>query len=163
MKLAAIELARPALEDVAIDLWDIPADAICITTNGDINSQGRAVMGKGVAQQATQRWIGIDVALAKHLRRDGNVVGILKYPDGVDHRYLVSVPVKHHWNEVADVGLIASSLAELVELADRMSWQMVAVPRPGCGNGKLSWDGEVREVCEAILDSRFMVVHQEGE
>lgn len=149
--------------DLEADLFDMAADALCITTNGDINKHDRAVMGRGCAEQAAKIWIGIDVALAKGIRANGNVVNVLKHPDGKDPRAVLSLPVKHHWNERADIGLIASSLADLVSFTDWAGWTLVVLPRPGCGNGKLNWEREVREVCEAILDERFVVVHREGK
>ena len=57
------------------DIWKYPADVICIPTNGFIKRNGAAVMGRGVAKQATQRFIGIEFTIGEHLKWNGNEVG----------------------------------------------------------------------------------------
>jgi hypothetical protein len=142
------------------DLWhDIIADAVVITTNGDINSQGRAVMGRGCALEAARLFPGIDRTLAAALREHGNHVQVL------DHRSLLgreltiaSFPVKHHWHQPADLKLIERSVRELIALANELDWQTVVMPRPGCGNGRLCWE-DVKPLL-AGLDDRFVIVHK---
>lgn len=143
------------------DLWTLPALARCITTNGDVNSRGLAVMGRGCAKQAAE----FDPALPAHfgrlLKANGNHVQVLR--SRVGRPPLLSFPVKHHWMEQADLGLITRSAYELREAADDLSIEhdehgVVLVPRPGCGNGRLSWQ-DVRPALEDILDDRFAAVH----
>lgn len=140
------------------DLWSLPADVICITTNGYVRKDGAAVMGRGCAKEATRLFPGIEHTLGGLLSREGNHVHHLgETPDG---RLLLSFPVKHAWNEKADPVLIARSCEELVEWADIFSTRMpfVALPRPGCGNGQLDWETQVKPICRSALDSRFGVV-----
>jgi hypothetical protein len=76
-------------------------------------------------------------------------------PDG---SHLGTFPVKHHWREKADLDLIERSARQLVELADRFGYQRLLIPRPGCGNGQLSYE-EVRPVLKGILTGdRFVIV-----
>jgi hypothetical protein len=143
------------------DLWTLPCDARCITTNGTIKSDGRAVMGRGVAKQATERYLGIAKILGAHLREHANHVGILVLTDddGTGKTIpLVSFPVKHMWDQWADLDLIGRSADELVALTTRYGWHTVALPRPGCNNGKRNWETEVRPILLPILDDRFIVV-----
>jgi hypothetical protein len=62
------------------DLWNlaeedakIGAVAVCIPTNGDVNRWGQAVMGRGVAMQARERFPGIASVLAGYLASGNNV------------------------------------------------------------------------------------------
>lgn len=149
-------------EDLA-DLWTYPADARVITTNGTVKANGRAVMGRGVALQATQRFARVQLALGTCLRQHGNHVTIVLRPPEQPTLYmvdvpLVSFPVKHAWNEPADLELIARSAAELVKLTGEEGWKRVVLPRPGCNNGRRSWQREVRPILTPILDDRFTVV-----
>jgi len=70
---------------------------------------------------------------------------------------LVSMPVKHHWRDRADPELIVTSAKQLVQMADKFEWHSIVVPRPGCGNGGLTWN-DVRPLLEPIFDDRFTVV-----
>lgn len=148
--------------DRGIDLWSISADAVVITTNGDVNSSGRAVMGRGCAREATLRIEDIEVKLADALRVGGNRVHwFAQVRDVIDDRRfdLITFPVKHRWHEHADLELIERSTRELVRIVDRSGYQTVVLPRPGCGNGKLQWKA-VRSFIEDLLDDRFVVVHK---
>lgn len=148
------------------DLWLEAADARVITTNGDVNRDGLAVMGRGVALQAAQRFPRIRTALARRLQQHGNQVyvltpeeytGIPTFEDPFERGPIVTMPVKHHWREPADIYLIYQSCVELVFLADALGWQRVVMPRPGCGNGGLSWD-LVKSHIQPELDNRFVIV-----
>lgn len=147
--------------DRGVDLWSIPADAVVITTNGDVNAAGRAVMGRGCALEAKKRFPGIDLTLAVKLKCYGNHTRILKIVgDPCERTFpLIAFPVKHRWHEYADLELIERSTRELVRIADRNGYSTIAMPRPGCGNGKLQWK-IVRPIIEDLLDDRFVVVHK---
>jgi len=45
------------VKEVDGNLWEIEADWRVITTNGFVKKDGRAVMGRGVARQALQRYL----------------------------------------------------------------------------------------------------------
>lgn len=142
-----------------MDLWDVMGDAVVITTNGDVNREGRAVMGRGCALEAKRLFTDIDKALGRQLRRYGNRVQVV---DPAPLRYtppIVTFPVKHHWHEQADLKLIARSAHELVALTDAEGWETVVMPRPGCGNGRLRWS-DVKPILEPLLDDRFVIVHK---
>ena len=143
------------------DLWGFAeygfADVVVVTTNGDVNAAGRAVMGRGCALQAAQRFPGLSEILASYLVRYGNrALVLLKACEPSDFS-LVSMPVKHHWRNNADPALIVTSANQLVQMADKFEWRSIVVPRPGCGNGGLQWD-DVKPLLEPIFDDRFTVV-----
>ena len=92
------------------DIWSLAdrADAICITTNGLTKANGEAVMGKGIALQARQRFPGIDRVLGDHLRARGNVPGIINVNPAI-----VSFPTKNDWRDKSDLDLIEKSARKL--------------------------------------------------
>lgn len=156
------------MREVRGDLWELAPEmgAVCITTNGDVKKNGEAVMGRGCALEAAQRFPLLPVLLGEHLQFDGNHVGVFMNEDLENmpkHDYdLVTFPVKHHWRQRASLELILRSAKELVELADpnNLGWTSVLLPRPGCGNGGLSWH-IVGSALARVLDDRFTVITNE--
>jgi hypothetical protein len=144
------------------DAWSVPsAQAVCVTTNGTLKKDGRGVMGRGIALQAERKFKDVDRALGRAINHNGNCVQVLltaREPDGREYA-VVAFPVKHQWWERADLDLIARSAQQLVSLADQRQWTRVVLPRPGCGNGHLTWD-EVEPILRPLLDDRFLVVTQ---
>ena len=145
------------MKEIYGNLWDIPCDLRVISTNGSINRRGAAVMGRGCAKEATERITGIEYHFGKLLGRHGNRVMRLTSPARRGWA-LASFPVKHHWHEKADPTLIRRSAHQLVARADKFGYREVLIPRPGSGNGKLSWEDDVKPVLAGILDDRFTVV-----
>ena len=154
--------------EVVGNLWEYPADVRVITTNGTVKKNGECVMGRGCALEAKQRFPTISGVLGDALRRGGNHVYWLY---GGEHGAIIfSFPVKHEWHQKADIDLIRQSAEEISGLIPK--WiKVVVMPRPGCGNGGLTWCacqypddahadgcGGVRHVLEPILDDRFHVI-----
>lgn len=163
------------MRQITGNLFDYPADAICITTNGIANSAGLAVMGRGTAKQAADQYSWLRKALAERLKRHGNHVYVfdpasyspdqlLPFVEGEAYEpppLLVTLPVKHHWKDRADPQLIMQSMRELICIANALDWEEVALCRPGCGNGGLSWDVVEGLLCTR-LDDRFVIVEREN-
>lgn len=144
--------------EVRGDLWKLPAASDSshppsgclrlITTNGACRQDGAAIMGRGCALQAKEVVPGVEYKLGGLLAEHGNrVMRLAALPDG---SHLGTFPVKHHWREDADLGLIERSAHQLVDLADGFGYQRLLLPRPGCGNGQVSYDA-VRPILEEIL------------
>ena len=150
-------------------------DALIITTNGFVKTNGSLVMGRGCARVAMELW-EIDKGLGTLVRQSGNHV---HHVTNVEHGEnmdlaVVSFPVKPvrgdnslerfrdwekpvpGWACVADVNIIKRSCDELLELAGRLQWEMVLMPKPGCGYGELSW-ATVKDILATKLDGRFVV------
>lgn len=154
--------------EVVGDLWTYPADIRCITTNGMVNSRGEAVMGRGCALQAKQRWPHIAKSFGTRLLAEGNKVLQLAYVtsalnNGGAPFWLLSFPTKHHWRDEADLDLIARSAGELTDYV--AGWEglcerspVVVIPRPGVGNGKRDWETEVKPILSDLLDDRFHII-----
>jgi hypothetical protein len=156
------------------------ADAIFITTNGFVKRNGRAVMGRGCAKQARDRWPEVERTLGEAINQFGNIPHILITDNGTQ---IWSFPVKpvycissdnglnvvQHmrnqyldganvpgWACVADLSIICQSVMDMIKIADASKWTRVVLPRPGCGAGELSWD-KVRPALAQLLDNRFAV------
>lgn len=139
------------------DLWAAAQGSVlCITTNGVVNRNGLAVMGRGIALQAKEKFPDIAEVLAQMLKMYGNHVAFL---GSFSKWQILSFPVKHKWNERADVELIKRSIKELLLFARYGKWETVYLPRPGCGNGSLQW-AAVKPIIEPLLDDRFVVVER---
>lgn len=140
------------MKEIEGNLWDYAADnRVVVTTNGTVKLNGQCVMGRGVARDAAKKFPDLPKQLGGLIKEHGNHVYLL--PHG-----LISFPVKHNWWELADLELIRRSADELATLWARELQMPVFLPRPGCGNGGLTWD-KVRPVIAAHLSSdQFTVV-----
>ena len=133
------------------NIWEYRGKAIiAITTNGQTDLRGRAVIGAGVARQSLRYLPDLPVRLGRLLMDGGNHVHELGDS-------LVSFPVEETLWSRPDSRLIACSAQELRILADCRGWRRLVVPRPGCGSGGLQWQ-EVRPLLEAVFDDRFIVI-----
>ena len=146
------------------NIWELYSeyDAMAITTNGFVKKNGEAVMGRGVAKEAVQRFPEFPGRLGYILKIYGNIV----WPfDFYGEHIIFSFPVKPQygpdgemgWKVKADINLIKQSAHELVGYADGMFLKKIILPRPGCGNGGLKW-ADVKKEIEPIFDDRFTVV-----
>lgn len=160
------------MKEAQVDLFKIlgKVDWACITTNGEIRGDGRAVMGRGIAEQAKTRWPMVAEVLASELRKNGNVPNFIGYvdpllrwtfawppPKEMKQTLLWSFPTKHHWRDPSDMGLILQSAQFLMKEAADFDID-IAIPRPGCGNGGLEWE-DVRTDLKRVLDDRFTIIH----
>jgi len=132
------------------NLWTIAAEVRVITTNGSVRRDGAAVMGRGCAWEATQRYPGLAHELGQRLTAQGNHVHW--FPACT----LVTFPVKHAWWQTADPCLILQSTQELIALTTAHRWRTVVMPRPGTGFGRLAWT-DVKPLIRPLLDDRFVV------
>lgn len=132
------------------DIWEyLGRGVIVLTTNGSCG-KGRAVIGRGVARQALAHFPELPEVLGTLLAEKGNHVHVLG-------RGFVSFPVEESAWEWPELRLISRSARELREAADCEGWELVVVPRPGCGGGGLKWE-EVRPLLEPHFDERFVVI-----
>lgn len=62
------------------------------------------------------------------------------------------------WATKAEVGIIANSANQLVQMADKFDWKHIVLPLPGCGCGELTFDKDVKPILDEVLDQRFTLV-----
>ena len=152
------------------DIWETSCEARCIATNGDLLSDRvTAVMGRGVALQAKERYPWIPKQLGSLLSRHGNHV----YDLGVWNKVrLISFPTKRSWRMPSDLQLIRQSCKELRSLifpetgiidgfprpkAFPKITGVVAMTRPGCGEGQLDWEVVKPVLVEELPEDNFVV------
>jgi hypothetical protein len=140
-------------------------------------------MGRGIAKTVSDIIPELKPRLGNMLNKFGNHVHVLQHASD-NQPALLSLPVKAaegtayvngncmmvahaaskypNKNSIvpgfhlkADKKFIMRSLRELVMLTDDMGWAKVAVPYPGCGAGELSWEDDVKPLCDGLLDDRF--------
>lgn len=168
------------MKEVKGNMLYMDCDALCITTNGFVKSNGECVMGKGIANQMYLAFPHLAKTLGRLIGTKGNQVHLLDTINNID---IVSYPtkprqgivnkdrsnvVKHMqhrftsdsfipgWAMVSDPELIIKSAHELVALADLKGWSTVLVPRMGCGAGELDWK-DIKPLVSNILDKRFHI------
>lgn len=159
------------------DIWKLydAGEIVCITTNGYVKRNGKAVMGRGTAYQAVQRWPNMPTLLGKSIRQAGNIVHLIRpellaFPvkgtDGISDGTNVVTHLRRRypkgdivpgWALKADLDIIRRSLAELAELREEYGWKQVYLPRPGCGAGELDWETQVRPLCREHGDWLIVV------
>ena len=135
----------------------LEGDVICITTNGEVRNDGRAVMGAGIAKFARDTFPGTDKRLAQLLHAHGNRA--FRLSNEIYKRKKVTLatyPTKHKWRDSSHLDLIQTSAQQLVEMANKFGWTQIWIPAPGCSHGNLSWS-DVKNVIEPILDDRFII------
>lgn len=148
------------MNEVIGNLWDFPADVRVITTNGTVKKNGEVVMGRGCAKEAKDKYPWLPKRIGKKIQNVGNrlfIIYDLRFPHG---EVLITFPVKYNWWDQADLGLIEVSCAQLEMAATLNGFKKIVMPRPGCGNGKLSWE-EVKPILQKYLDDRFYVITYE--
>lgn len=133
---------------VSGDLWDRHREGafVVVTTNGSIRKDGRAVMGRGIALEASERFPELQVRLARLIERFGNHVQLF------ESERLILFPVKDRWHEKAKMDLILQSALELrLLLVENPKVQPVFMPMPGCGAGGLAWH-DVASILAPLAD-----------
>ena len=139
------------------NIWSFPADYRVITTNGCVKKDGSAVMGRGVAKQAANRFKSLPFELGKLLKSSGNKCYIFKHFDN-----LITFPVKYNWFDKADLDLIKKSTAELSDLANmELKYKTIIMPRAGCGNGNRTWE-EVKPILMLLPDNVYIITLSVG-
>ena len=146
-----------------LNIFDLPitndgSESVCITTNGVLKNNGQAVMGKGIAKEANDRYCCAE-QLGRLLSQYGNHSYALKQT--AEGFWLFSFPTKYDWRDASDIKLICQSAKELVALCNHMNIKRCYLPKPGCANGRLNWESQVYPAIANILDDRFTVVIRE--
>lgn len=141
------------MREITGELWDYygrPNTVVGITTNGFVKTSGSAVMGRGCAAEANKRFPELPSILGAHIREEGNVCWEMSFVP------IFFFPVKHNWWNQADLKLIEQSAGRLYVFADDEPKKIYVLPRPGCGNGRLTWE-QVRPVIQFLPDNVWVI------
>ena len=148
------------------DMWNLPATAKVIPTNGIVNQYGHAVMGAGVALQAAQRVPELPGLLGGRLKDFGNRLFVFRLTEPETHAvgavYIITLPTKYDWRDPAEISHLTRGVKQLVEASFAMGWQSILLPEIGMGLGGLPRES-VYPVLRNHLDDRFTVVKYDTE
>ena len=152
------------MKEVYGDLWtyQVPppcTKVICITTNGDTNKHGLAVMGRGVAKQAADFYPGLRKVYGEMLKTGPLRCRVIAETGWIP---LIAFPVKYHWFKKASLELISKSIRELEDEARLHKNYVFLLPRPGCGNGGLKWE-QVKPLLKDLPDNVWVITNGEEE
>jgi len=166
-------IMQETIGDIFNFLQDPQTDAICIFTNGMTNNQGLAMAGAGQAGIASSKWTNFRSRLGRHLRENGNIVGLLgeinkegkliNRQEKSNNPSLISFPTKQHFLNPSIPKLIEQSAKQLVEIANNLRLNKVILGRAGCGfaTGRLNWENDVKPILADIFNDRFVIVNME--
>lgn len=147
------------MTEVEGNLWTYPADFRVITTNGSVRRDGYCVMGRGCAKEAAAKFPKLPRLLGDCIKRWGNSVFFFGDLELGSTYGLFTFPVKHVWNEPADLDLIARSVEQFKRhLLESCTYVM---PRPGCGNGQRTWE-EVKSLLTDLPDNVVVIDFPKG-
>lgn len=141
-------------------------EAGVVTTNAIIRSNGRLVMGAGIAKYCRDTHKDIDLILGNHVACNGNKPCYAgEFHDrnrqhanpGQDKVNVISMPTKQNWRDPSDTNLIRESCRGLMLIADKEGFTHIYLPAPGCSHGGLDYVTQVREILLTELDDRFTV------
>ena len=152
------------------NIFELPqnGEAVCITTNGIVKSNGDAVMGAGIALEANKKF-NLAQKLGKYINKHGNrAFNLGRYPkftmeisyNGPIMFTIFSFPTKYHFKDNSDITLICKSAEQLMKMCDKFNINKCYITPPGCGCGKLDWENTVKPWLSQILDDRFVIVFQ---
>jgi len=135
------------------------ADAICFTSNGVIKTNKELVMGAGVAKAFKDMWPFLPLEFGLKVSLRGNQVYRASIPRNERALHCFSFPTKNHWKNDSDINLIIKSAKELMKEVESLNLSIVYLPRPGCFNGGLDWEKEVKPAIKDILDDRIIICY----
>lgn len=136
------------------NIWDRDEDTLVVVpTNLTVGKwSGRAVMGAGLAKQAAAKYPDLPYDLGKWIREHPTSRVLVWMQGG-----LICFPVKHRWEDDADLNLIRESARDLRRVIGAYGFR-VQMPKVGCGNGGLSWKDVERVLDEEGLTDLVEVV-----
>jgi len=147
-------------------------DAICCTINTVVKPNGELVMGAGVAKVFATRCSKLKKEWGRQINTwmpNTTSLLITKVEAGIfidDNLmslprpfFAVGFPTKYDWRRQSNLVLIERSMCQLTKAADAHKWTRILLPRPGCANGGLDWDTQIKPMCDDHLDERFTVIN----
>jgi hypothetical protein len=152
------------------DIWNFHSRGsyVVVTTNVGWKKSGEAVMGAGIAKEASVRYPAIPAVLGSYMKRCVETgEGI---PELLIHRpyrlvLLATKPLNPEfpwlsWKNPADPGLIQHALLRLLEQVRDLDIAEVAIPLLGAGHGGLDPRESERIIREALrgAEERFVLV-----
>lgn len=122
------------------DMWSAfdAVDHFVITTNAFIKNNGALVMGRGIAKQVRDKYIGVDLIAGDMIKSACGHLGFYGVI-GSPNSQLWLFQVKRHFQTAAELDLIEESARMLAERARVWHNKTFALNFPGIGNGRLDY------------------------
>ncbi len=151
------------------DIWSYAKDScIVIPTNAGYRMDGTNVMGRGVAQQAAEKYPELPLWYGGRCRVYGNDA-CFPYPEMKPK--LILFPTKPlnkkepwlSWKQKSSITLIEKSTELLVAISEREldtanGKPRIVLPAVGCGNGGLELGEVVPILKKHLVSDRFILV-----
>ena len=67
------------------------------------------------------------------------------------NKWILNFPTKKHWKSPSKLEYIEKGLIELINKANELKLNDIAMPKLGCGNGGLDWETQVKPLVEKYL------------
>jgi len=157
-------------KEIVADIWSFENDVKVITTNGNVKgvkikefngkSPYRAVMGKGLALQASKNYPLLPELLANNIMFNSNDLDKGNRCYYFPEFKIITFPTKHNFYHKASYDLIEKSTKELIDICIKKNIKRIIFPKVGCLNGGLSWFS-VKNVIQKYLDDsniEFIIV-----
>ena len=128
-------------------------DVYLFTGNSTVRKDGGVVMGRGAARQCRDIWPNLARNLGSQLEKDSEAS--LLWVDVNQYQRLGWFKVKNHWQESADLDLIAKSAGELAKEAVWYAHSTFHMNFPGIGNGRLAMK-DVMPLLETLPDNVWL-------
>ncbi len=164
---------KEAKEDLFKMIFDPDTDAICLTTNGQYNRFGHAIMGGGCAGVAAERYPELPKNLGKCLKVFSSNIPYIIGAVNEKAEYIkpesemikakaykcliFSYPTINKLVDGGNLQLVKQSATIMSDHADHYKLKKIVLPRPAVGIAGLEWS-EVKKEIEDILDDRFLIV-----
>jgi hypothetical protein len=134
---------------ISADIWALfkKDTNIVIPTNISVKANGDAVMGRGLAYQAAKNIPELPRLYGKAIKAGKTIDGFYVFPK----LGIVTLAVKRHWKEDADIKLIESQLELLQRSAEKLDYGTLLMPVIGTGFGRLYYE----QVLPLILKYSF--------
>lgn len=137
------------IKEVQLEVWNVLNEntAVCILTNNMVLTNGKNIMGGGIAKEARDRNPGLEFICGQSIKNNSYSLGY----DSISGAEMLRFPTKHVVYKDSDLDLISQSLYMLKDYCLSNPNKIVYLPRPGCGLGSLNWEDDVKPLCELIL------------
>ncbi len=133
-------------------------DTVLVTCNSVLKTNGSLVMGKGFAKECCDydptlpRKFGSIIQTISHKTTLGLRYGLFIS----DNMYFGAIQTKYDWRYNSPQELVNFSSMMLANIASMMPCRKFHLPRPGCGNGGLNWELEVKWMFVNVPDNVFI-------
>mgnify|MGYP001600838980 CR=1 FL=1 len=147
------------MQEIFGDFWQFNSDVYCVTTNLVLNKKGEAILGKGIAKQFRDKFPGIAQDLGYIIKNNKAKVAFIPQINWKWDKNVMAFPTKYDWKNFSDIKLIKESAQSLNKYSMDFPNYKFLITRPGCGNGGLNWEKQVKLAIKDILvsDNIFII------